>query len=109
MRAFSIFMGVFWFALFIGCIGFLSSSRAHDFWINDGSYKSPIDGSHCCGDGDCFMIPRDQVKIRPDGYLLTNGEIVPFSEAQPSEDGEYWRCKRHDGSRRCFFRPSDGV
>jgi len=34
-----------------------------------------------------------------------NGEIVPFSEVQPSPDGEYWRCKRPDGSRRCFFAP----
>jgi hypothetical protein len=30
---------------------------------------------------------------------------VPFNEAQPSPDGEYWRCKRPDGSRRCFFAP----
>ncbi len=32
-------------------------------------------------------------------------EVVPFSEAQPSPDGAYWRCKRPDGSRRYFFAP----
>jgi hypothetical protein len=32
-------------------------------------------------------------------------ESVPFAEAQPSPDGEFWRCKRPDGSRRCFFAP----
>jgi hypothetical protein len=32
-------------------------------------------------------------------------EAVPFSEAQPSPDGEFWRCKRPDGTRRCFFAP----
>ena len=32
-------------------------------------------------------------------------ETVPFNEAQPSPDGEFWRCKRADGSRRCFFAP----
>ena len=30
---------------------------------------------------------------------------TPFNEAQPSPDGEFWRCKRADGSRRCFFAP----
>jgi len=32
-------------------------------------------------------------------------EIVPAHEAQPSPDGAYWRCKRPDGTRRCFFAP----
>jgi hypothetical protein len=32
-------------------------------------------------------------------------ESVPFNEAQPSPDGEFWRCKRPDGTRRCFFAP----
>lgn len=78
---------------------------AHDFWINKKGYNSPIDGSHCCGDGDCFQLKPEDVKIIPGGYSLPNGEVVPFSEAQQSEDGNYWRCKRYDGSRRCFFSP----
>ena len=77
----------------------------HDFWINNGNYKSPTDGSHCCGDNDCKVIFADDVKITPRGYVLSNGEIIPYSEAQQSEDGEFWHCKRHDGSRRCFFAP----
>ena len=60
---------------------------AHDFWINHGNYKSPLDGVHCCGDNDCSELTPDQVKISPRGYVLMNGELVPFSEAQPSEDG----------------------
>jgi hypothetical protein len=78
---------------------------AHDFWINHGAYKSPVDGTHCCGDNDCRALSPEEVKITPRGYMLTGGELVPFSEAQTSEDGEYWRCKRYDGSRRCFFAP----
>jgi hypothetical protein len=87
-------------------LAFVSSSpaSAHDFWINHGNYKSP-DGTHCCGDNDCRALAPEEVKITPRGYALMNGELVPFSEAQPSEDGEYWRCKRYDGSRRCFFAP----
>ena len=81
------------------------SAFAHDFWINHGNYRSPGDGSHCCGNNDCFALAPDQVRITPRGYVLTGGELVPFSEAQTSEDGAYWRCKRLDGSRRCFFAP----
>jgi hypothetical protein len=37
--------------------------------------------------------------------LLKIGIHVPFGEAQPSPDGEFWRCRRPNGSRRCFFGP----
>jgi hypothetical protein len=79
-------------------------AAGHDFWINHGAYKAPT-GEHCCGDNDCRALGPEEVKITPRGYVLTNGELVPFAEAQASEDGEYWRCKRFDGSRRCFFAP----
>jgi hypothetical protein len=42
------------------------------------------------------------------GYNIYGNEMVPFSEAQPSPDGAFWRCKRPDGSRRCFFAPPPG-
>ena len=58
---------------------------------------------HCCGNNDCFSFKPEDVKITAAGYSLPSGEVVPFSEAQQSEDGAYWRCKRYDGSRRCFF------
>jgi hypothetical protein len=84
---------------------FSTPALPHDFWINHGNYKSPADGVHCCGDNDCKMLSPEEVKVSPRGYVLMNGELVPFAEVQPSEDGEYWRCKRYDGSRRCFFAP----
>ena len=45
------------------------------------------------------------------GYILKeyDDELVPFSEAQPSPDGACRRCKRADGSRRCFFAPPPGT
>lgn len=82
-------------------------AEAHEFWINHSGYKGP-DGAHCCGKGDCFIILEADVKIVKGGYSLPSGEVVPFSEAQQSEDGDFWRCKRHDGSRRCFFAPMKG-
>ena len=103
----------------------LFSVDAHDSWISRGGLKNAA-GEWCCGEGDCFVIPAQQVSARPDGYHIvfrqttavyapktggtvettqTRAEIVPHAEAQPSPDGAYWRCKRPDGSRRCFFAP----
>jgi hypothetical protein len=72
------------------------SAIAHDQhgnpnWITNGKFLSPIDGQHCCGVHDCL------------------NEIVPFREVQASQDGRYWRCKKPDGTRRCFFAPPPGA
>ena len=92
-------------AAILAFLAFSAPAAAHDFWINHSGYKSPIDGTHCCGNNDCFSFSADEVKVTASGYSLPTGEVVPFSEAQQSEDGAYWRCKRYDGSRRCFFAP----
>jgi hypothetical protein len=82
-----------------------SPAFSHDFWINHGNYKAPT-GEHCCGDNDCTMVPAGDVRPTAAGWLIESlGETIPYSEAQTSEDGEFWRCKRFDGSRRCFFAP----
>jgi hypothetical protein len=87
---------------------------AHESWISKGGHRNGA-GEWCCGEGDCFMIPKQFVTMDGDGYIITRNpwvgmgpptmERVPFAEAQPSPDGEFWRCKRPDGSRRCFFAP----
>lgn len=77
---------------------------AHDSWISRGGHKNAA-GEWCCGEGDCFSLTPGEVQASPVGYKLINGEIIPYSEVQPSPDGAYWRCKRPDGSRRCFFAP----
>jgi len=81
-----------------------SQTPAHDSWISRGGLRNAA-GEWCCGEGDCFTVPTEQVHITATGYLLFSRETVPFDEAQPSPDGAYWRCKRPDGSRRCFFAP----
>lgn len=97
-------------------------AAAHDSWIARGALKNGA-GEWCCGLGDCGVIDNVFVKETPNGYEI-NGfityytgeaddkghrepiqEIVPYSETQPSPDGAYWRCKRPDGTRRCFFSP----
>ena len=77
---------------------------AHDSWISRGGHRNGA-GEWCCGEGDCFVIPSQSVRLAADGYHLFEVETVPFAEAQPSPDGAFWRCKRPDGSRRCFFAP----
>src|SRR5437660_9982539 len=89
-------------------LAFISAdSLAHDSWISRGAHRNAT-GEWCCGEGDCFVVPSDQVSLGAAGYRLFGMETVPFTETQPSPDGAFWRCKRPDGSRRCFFAPPPG-
>lgn len=110
-KTFYVVWGIILFAIFAAVVWSLISmerAEAHDFWINNGNYTGPS-GEHCCGDNDCHVVSAEDIKITKGGYLLSNGELIPYSEAQQSEDGDYWRCKRHDGSRRCFFAPQPAT
>ena len=80
------------------------TTSAHDSWIMRGGHRNAA-GEWCCGEGDCFMIPAEQVTTTGYGYLIFGAERIPYTETQPSIDGAFWRCKRPDGSRRCFFAP----
>jgi hypothetical protein len=99
-----------WNVLVVGLL-FSTQAAGHDHWINRGRYTNPKTGELCCGEQDCEMVPVEHVKITPQGYRLPSGEVVPYSEAQTSEDGQYWRCRRFDAakSRRCFFAPERGT
>lgn len=77
---------------------------AHDSWISRGGHRNAA-GEWCCGEGDCFVIPGEQVQMTGEGYIIFGAERIPFTETQPSPDGAFWRCKRPDGTRRCFFAP----
>ncbi|MDX2264443.1 MAG: hypothetical protein NW215_05685 [Hyphomicrobiales bacterium] len=84
---------------------FAAPAFAHDSWISRGGYRSPVSGELCCGHNDCFVIAAENVKINGAGYELPR-ETVPYAETLPSADGQYWRCEKPDGSRRCFFAPA---
>ena len=95
-------------------------------WIMQGQHKNTA-GEWCCGEADCFVVTGVATVTTPapgyrlKGSILEDGrerpddkdgrerpddnEFIPQSEAQPSPDGQFWRCKRPDGSRRCFFAP----
>jgi hypothetical protein len=77
---------------------------AHD-WFNN--YKQPGTTVGCCTGHDCKPIDPSEIEWRADGvYIRSLDELVPLSEVQKSEDFQYWRCHKSDGSRRCFFAPS---
>jgi len=92
-----------------------TGALAHDRWgtpnwIATEHFTSPIDGSHCCGINDCAELPIDDVEEKTTGYYIKHlNELVPFREVQISRDGQYWRCKKPDGSRRCFFAPPSSI
>jgi hypothetical protein len=101
--------------LIIASLAFvIPDTAAHDHWISRGGYRNTA-GEWCCGVGDCFVVPKERVVMTGQGYVIVQSplagmgpvqhEAIPFSEAQPSPDGEFWRCQRPDGSRRCFFAP----
>lgn len=98
-------------------VSFIREAPAHDSWINRGGFTGKGQGANelCCGENDCFVIPSAGVRIGSNGFELLSIvgigviETVPYSEAQPSPDGQYWRCRRPDGTRRCFFAPPPGT
>lgn len=82
---------------------------AHDHWINDGAYKDPRTGIHCCGPNDCFRFEDADIELRDDGVFVRSlQELVPYNEVQVGEDEHWWRCQKTDGTRRCFFMPRLG-
>lgn len=105
------------------------SAFAHDVWISQGAYRNPA-GEWCCGAEDCGVVSPNAVKAGVGGYSVRGSvtygeavtgnsldgpthqenvnEIVPYSQSLPSPDGAYWRCKRPDGTPRCFFAPRPG-
>ena len=107
--------------------GILVMAQAHDRfgnanWISKGHYTSPTDGSHCCGPLDCVQVDPEYVREVQGGYWISGpvtyqggaskgdtiqiiNEVVPHREVQVSKDGAIWRCKKPDGTRRCFFFP----
>lgn len=98
----------------LAALALIVPAFAHDSWINRGGYRNAV-GEWCCGTGDCVIVPKERVVMTGQGYVVIHGplagmgptlhEAIPFSETQPSQDGEFWRCKRPDGVRRCFFAP----
>ena len=96
--------------LFFASVLSLSSNVcfAHEFWLN-GRKVDPVTKNFCCGADDCKVLSKDLVRVEQYGYrLLDTDEVVSFTRAQPSPDGEYWVCRWGAGTKtgpetKCFF------
>jgi hypothetical protein len=120
-------IGIAW-VVAVGLVVLLTAqARPHDFWINNGGFKNPNGGESCCGPGDCGVVAARAVTRFSAGYAIAGevtygvavtgnsvegpmrteqiNEVVPLEEILPSADGKIWRCRKPDGSRRCFFAP----
>lgn len=95
-------------ALTIAALLLALPASAHDSWISRGALRNAA-GEWCCGEGDCSVVKATHIARPIEGYKLETGEFVTEREAQPSPDGQFWRCKRPDGSRRCFFAPPEAY
>jgi hypothetical protein len=90
----------------LALLSFTSITYAHDSWISRGGFRGPQNGEWCCGASDCMVVPSASVKPSNQGFeVSTTNETIPYLEALPSADGQYWRCHRPNGTRRCFFAP----
>ena len=86
----------------------LASAHGPAEWIQDGGYRNAA-GELCCGERDCFELASSDVSVTAAGYFVrSTRETVPFSEALPSPDGQYWRCQ-WGGARKCFFAPPSSI
>jgi hypothetical protein len=76
-------------------------------WINQGGFRNAA-GELCCGERDCVVVHAQHVTLPEPGYrVFETGELVPERDAQPSPDGQFWRCQ-WGGMRKCFFAPPEG-
>ena len=83
---------------------------AHDDaqWIQDGQYRNQLN-EWCCGPADCERLADGDVSPADGGYLIKSfNEHVPQIETMPFSPDGYWRCRKPDGTRRCFFIPPSG-
>ena len=116
-----IMMLIAWLAM----LSALTEALAHDSWISRGQYTNKA-GDFCCGEKDCFVVEHveevpggchiwgEQPGLADKADMATGffppimrpfDEVIPYSEAQPSPDGQFWRCALQNGKRRCFFAP----
>ena len=89
-------------------LAFGSGASAHDIWINK-ERRTNAAGEWCCNAVDCSVVPAEQIRITPRGYILESGETIPHSNAAMSGDMQYWQCRRPDKTTRCFFFPPPSM
>src|SRR6266536_2562449 len=52
--------------VFLPLLVLYTAAFAHDSWISRGLHRNGS-GEWCCGEGDCFVVPSDQVSMSATG------------------------------------------
>jgi hypothetical protein len=67
----------------------------------------------CCGEEDCFLVPRNAVRITAAGYVVSSPfGTFTFAAALQSEDSEFHLCfnlETKEPRPGCFFAPLIGA
>src|SRR5262249_32076995 len=71
----------------------IPDTLAHDSWISRGGHRNAA-GEWCCGEGDCFVVPKERVMMTGEGYVIIHGPLagigpsmydaVPFTAPLPA-------------------------
>jgi hypothetical protein len=69
------------FLLLAASLSFGSMALAHDSWISRGLFRN-ANGEFCCGQVDCFVIPKERVVITGEGYVIIQGPLAGMGPVQ---------------------------
>ena len=53
----------------------IPDTLAHDSWISRGGHRNAA-GEWCCGDGDCFVVPKERIMMTGEGYVIIQGPLA---------------------------------
>ncbi len=97
--------GIFFLLLVAGA----DLALGHEHWMSQNGFVSPKGLEWCCSEIDCRMVQSDDVRTTKGGFLLPDGELIPYAAALKSQDEHYWRCRSPGRPTRCFFYPPPGI
>lgn len=69
----------------------------------------------CCSNYDCKQVSNGSVRERPEGYVISTGEVVAYTDKRirTSPDGDFHWCAHQSGLDAgrtiCLFVPSRGF
>jgi hypothetical protein len=93
-----LFIALSLLAVLVLIAGACTSARAHSWYPHE-----------CCSDRDCWMTGTPDREPDPvftrDGWLLSDGTLIPHNEARPSPDSRFHVCRRGGAAKGAVIRP----
>lgn len=101
-----------------GAVALLALIVSAFLWSQANAHNAPSGWSYdieCCSGVDCYQAPPTDVRETKDGYLLSTGELIPYSDRRirRSRDEFFHECKPGGmtGSQHslCLYVPERGM